>query len=128
MRRAILALAGLLALVAACGSGDFGAARAPNIPSPAQGDVVVRAESNLVFQPEEVTATAGDVSVVLTNDDRQVHTFTIEGREDELLLRAEGGETVEGSIELEPGEYVFYCDVPGHRAGGMEGTLTVEDG
>jgi uncharacterized cupredoxin-like copper-binding protein len=32
----------------------------------------------------------------------------------------------EGEIDLAAGEYVFYCDVPGHRDAGMEGTLTVE--
>ena len=36
------------------------------------------------------------------------------------------GETTEASAELEPGEYAYYCAVPGHREGGMEGTLTVE--
>jgi plastocyanin len=29
-------------------------------------------------------------------------------------------------LNLKPGTYKFYCSVPGHRAGGMEGTLTVQ--
>jgi len=28
-------------------------------------------------------------------------------------------------VNVNAGEYTFYCSVPGHRAGGMEGTLTV---
>jgi plastocyanin len=30
------------------------------------------------------------------------------------------------SLTLKPGTYKFYCTVPGHRAAGMEGTLTVQ--
>jgi hypothetical protein len=30
------------------------------------------------------------------------------------------------SAQVKPGNYTFYCSVPGHREGGMEGTLTVK--
>jgi uncharacterized cupredoxin-like copper-binding protein len=30
------------------------------------------------------------------------------------------------TLHLKPGTYTFYCSVPGHRAGGMQGTLTVQ--
>jgi len=30
------------------------------------------------------------------------------------------------ALNLKPGTYKFYCTVPGHRAAGMEGTLTAQ--
>jgi uncharacterized cupredoxin-like copper-binding protein len=45
---------------------------------------------------------------------------------------SEAGEVVKNggvskiSVTLKPGEYTFFCSVPGHRQGGMEGKLTVK--
>jgi uncharacterized cupredoxin-like copper-binding protein len=30
------------------------------------------------------------------------------------------------ALQLPPGQYVFFCSVPGHRQSGMEGTLIAE--
>jgi uncharacterized cupredoxin-like copper-binding protein len=29
------------------------------------------------------------------------------------------------TVDLKPGKYAFYCSVPGHRQGGMQGTLAI---
>ncbi|MGE3798803.1 MAG: cupredoxin domain-containing protein, partial [Thermomicrobiales bacterium] len=38
------------------------------------------------------------------------------------------GATESVVINAPPGEYVFYCNVPGHRVAGMVGTLVVTEG
>ena len=41
------------------------------------------------------------------------------------MVDVEGGKTATGSFRLaKPGKYTFYCSIPGHRAAGMEGTIT----
>ena len=54
------------------------------------------------------------------------HNIAIEGDgvEEEGEVVEQGGVS-RVSAELEPGEYTFYCSVPGHREAGMEGTLVV---
>jgi uncharacterized cupredoxin-like copper-binding protein len=37
----------------------------------------------------------------------------------------EAGETKSGKFHLTPGKYAMFCNLPGHYAQGMYGTLTV---
>lgn len=75
--------------------------------------------------PQEVAA--GTVEVELENQGNIEHNVVIEELDDRTILDALGGESDSGTVELEPGSYTYYCDVAGHRAAGMEGSLTVTE-
>lgn len=74
--------------------------------------------------PEELPA--GPVEVQLQNNGSIEHNVVIEEMGDEKILDAAGGQSDSATVEFEPGEYTYYCDVAGHRAT-MEGTLTVTE-
>jgi plastocyanin len=128
--RVLLVLVATLALTAvlgACGGGGGDGGGDDSAPSntPIKGapEVSVVAD-NLKFDPDELTVQAGDFNIELTSED-QFHDLEIEDVPG--LVEASSGETeVSGFTIDDPGEYTFFCTVPGHRAGGMEGTLTVE--
>ena len=130
MRRT-LAIAALAALpLAACGGDDDGGGEGSgtgtgSASAPAEGAITVGALDSLAFDSDSYTASAGEITFIYENEGSLPHTLLVEGvPEDEFKL--EVGDTDEGSVELEAGEYVLYCDVPGHQSAGMEATLTVE--
>ena len=80
---------------------------------------------DIYFEPAEVTIPANtDVPFTLPNDGAAPHNFSI----DELGISIDQapGSTEETVINAPPGTYEYYCNVPGHKAAGMVGTLTVE--
>lgn len=80
----------------------------------------------LSFDTQTLEAPAGQVTIEMENPSSVPHNVSIEGRGvDEEGRTVEQGGTSTVTAELRPGEYDFYCSVPGHREGGMEGTLTV---
>lgn len=116
-----VALAAVGAL-AACGGGGNGGGPGGD----AEGTVLeVLGTDSLAFEPSELSAPAGEITVELASEEGINHTFVIEELGDREVVAADAGETASGTVELEPGTYTFYCSVPGHRAAGMEGTLTV---
>lgn len=94
------------------------------------GTVSVEAnpEGNLEFVSTSISAKAGTDTLEFTNESPVPHDVKIENSKGEEIggteIVSEGTESA--SVELEPGEYTFFCSVPGHRQAGMEGTLTVK--
>jgi plastocyanin len=85
-------------------------------------------DTGLAYTSDEETAKAGEVTVDFTNAQSLAHDVAIESADGEQIGKTEVITDGEDSttVELEPGEYTFYCTVQGHREAGMEGTLTVE--
>jgi plastocyanin len=76
------------------------------------------------FASAEATAPAGTLEIVMPNPQTTPHDIGIKGGQKGPVV-GEGGES-KFSADLKPGEYEYYCSVPGHEAGGMKGTLTVK--
>jgi uncharacterized cupredoxin-like copper-binding protein len=78
------------------------------------------------FDRETLESGAGPVKLVMENPSSIPHNVSIEGAgvdEEGKTVRRGGTSTV--SATLRAGRYEFYCSVPGHRQGGMEGMLTI---
>jgi plastocyanin len=82
----------------------------------------------LAYTKKTLTANAGTVKIAFTNKSPLGHNLTIQKGTNGAVVGAtptfDGGTKVL-SVKLTPGTYTFFCSVPGHRAAGMVGTLTV---
>lgn len=97
-------------------------------PGEAGETVTLKADASgeLAFDQEEITVDAGTVKFVFENPSTLPHALEIEGNgveEKTPTIRQNG--TADLTVDLEAGEYEFYCPVGGHQEAGMEGTLTV---
>ena len=141
-------LAGLLA-VSGCGSSSKTATSSPasttpaapatssaTTPSnPAAGggaghalSLSANPEGQLKYSTSTLTAKPGKVSITFTNMASLSHNLTVASSSGAQVGATEtfqgGSKTL--ALNLTAGTYKFFCTVPGHRAAGMEGTLTVQ--
>ncbi len=121
------------------GGGGYGSQAPAKTTAPAAapaassgGKLALKAdESNgLSFDPKALTAKAGSVTITMDNPsgNSQPHAVSVEGPGGVAASGqiAQPGSTSKVTLKLKPGKYTFFCPVDGHRAAGMEGTLTVQ--
>ena len=81
----------------------------------------------LKFDKSSLTAKPGKVTIVMDNPSDLPHAVEIEGNGVEVEGETVGnGGVSKATADVKAGKYEYYCPVDGHKAAGMEGTLTVQ--
>ena len=93
----------------------------------AAGEAAVSIEAqDIAFSTSEITVNPGD-TIEMTNTGQLPHDFTVDvlGIQE---VTPTNGDTVTITIpdDAEPGDFEYYCSVPGHKQAGMVGTLIIE--
>jgi uncharacterized cupredoxin-like copper-binding protein len=141
------------ALAIGCGGDDGNGTttQAQTTTGASQGKTAEIVMGDYFFKPSDATASSGKVTISAPNEGQLVHELvlaktntdpgslptTSDGEVDEAKLEQKGedaGEiadvapqaTKQGTFDLTPGKYVMFCNIPGHYAQGMYGTLTVK--
>jgi uncharacterized cupredoxin-like copper-binding protein len=124
LRLLVLGL-GLMTIVACGGGGSGSGSGSASAPAGSTSVNVM----DFSFKPKDMTVSAGKVVFFLVNSGPSAHDMLIADSGGKTIARSslvQSGDTSTFTVDnLPAGSYVFYCDVPGHRAQGMEGTLTV---
>jgi mono/diheme cytochrome c family protein len=117
-------------------TGLLAAAVSSGIGPPAvekNGKLVLAANpaGQLLYTVKQAKATAGPLTIIMINKSGVPHNVAIQpgtGPSGPVLghtpVQANGASTI--TVNLKPGNYTFFCQVTGHRAAGMFGTLTVK--
>ena len=83
----------------------------------------------LAYTAKTATATAGAITISMTNMSGIAHNLAVQQGTSGAVLKAtpiSASGTHSITLNLKPGKYTFFCQVAGHRAAGMFGTLTVK--
>jgi plastocyanin len=81
----------------------------------------------LKFTQSSIKTTPGKVVISFTNKSPLPHDVVLINSKNKVLGKTPifAGGTKSFDVTLTAGKYTYYCSVPGHRAAGMQGTLTV---
>lgn len=108
---------------------EAGQPKTSNKPIAAKAGVleIPAATAGLAYTSNAATAPTGALTIRSPNPATVPHNIAIEGGGvNEVGPVVEQDGTSEVKFDAKPGKYTFFCTVEGHRAGGMEGQLTVK--
>lgn len=103
-------------------------ALAPGRPGLGAAAIVHLSAREFLFAPKEVTAPPGAVTFTVKNEGAIEHNFVLEDKAKKKVAEIpilEPAQTLEVKATLQPGTYLIYCSLPGHKDAGMVGTLAV---
>ena len=132
MTRTLATLAAALLLaVAGCGDDDessnSGSGGGGGGGGGQQIELSAPADGSLVFEPTELEANAGTVTINFDNQSDSVpHAVEIDGNGVSEKSDTVTGAKTSVTADLEAGEYKIFCPVGTHASQGMGGTLTVK--
>ncbi|MCO5316424.1 MAG: plastocyanin/azurin family copper-binding protein [Solirubrobacterales bacterium] len=91
-------------------------------------DIAADPGGQLAYEPDKLDGKSGKVTVDFTNDSPLPHDIVFDSPDGKEVAKTSvfTGGSEKATFDAKPGAYTFYCSVPGHREGGMEGTLTVK--
>ncbi len=76
----------------------------------------------------QVAQSDGTIHLTLINGDGMPHDLAVPDLNVHTAMAMAKGDAVEVVFEAgDPGEFVYYCTVSGHRQAGMEGRLIVAE-
>ena len=147
MRRSLLGFAAAGLMLAGCSNIPAGAADAEGLECPpgtegcesiqpvGPGGELEIEMGEFFFDFVDGIAVTGEIDVIAPNVGSDYHNIEfigaaegssfLGGTDGNAVAGSMGGETAEGTVLLFPGEWTIICNVPGHRAAGMEDTVTV---
>lgn len=117
------ALGMAMVLLSSCGGDGQTSAPSGFAGESAEGVNVVA--EDIAFSKAAYASDAGPIDFSFDNEGSIKHTLVVEGVDDFKLTVNARGDQDHGTVDLAPGEYTIFCDVPGHRQAGMEAALTV---
>jgi plastocyanin len=92
-----------------------------------QAQSIKATEADFGISLDKDALAAGSYTVQVVNNGNATHDLVIEqGGNDIAKSDSIGpGDTTTLTVDLKPGQYVFYCSIGNHRSMGMEKTVTV---